>query len=78
MSTIKRTRRISWSQKSSGSGIILNDSDVDTLRTENRKLRAAVQHLTDELRDAHERIAHLAQELARVRAMVPSQGPSTS
>ncbi len=27
-------------------------SDVDTFRTENRKLRATVKHLTDELKNA--------------------------
>ncbi len=57
----------------------LTDRDhPDTLRTENRKLRTTVKHLTDELQDAHERIAFLASELGRVRAMVPSRGSRTS
>jgi hypothetical protein len=59
-------------------GDTLSDSDyLDLLRTENRHLRASVHHLEVELRDAHERIAFLAQELARVRQRLP-RGPSTS
>jgi hypothetical protein len=52
--------------------------DLDALRTENRRLLAKVHHLEVELRDAHERIAFLAQELDRVRQTLPRQGPSTS
>ncbi len=37
--------------------------ELDILRTENLKLRATVKHLTDELKNAQERIAFLAQEL---------------
>ncbi len=52
------------------------DDDVEALRAENRRLRAAVKHLEDELVNAQERIAFLSQELARVRAKLPP-GPST-
>ncbi len=51
--------------------------DLDALHAQNRRLRAQVHHLEVELKVANERIAFLAQELARVRAMVPTQGPST-
>jgi prefoldin subunit 5 len=47
------------------------DDAVEALRAENRRLRAAVKHLQDELANAQERIAFLSQELARVRAKLP-------
>ncbi len=52
--------------------------DLDTLRTENRRLRATIHHLEVELKDAHERIAFLVHELASVTTILPRQGPSTS
>ncbi len=52
--------------------------DLDILITENRRLSAQVHRLEVELKDAQERIAFLARELDRVRAMVPFSGPSTS
>ncbi len=47
------------------------DDAVEALRAENRRLRAAVKHLQDELANAQERIAFLSQELARVRTKLP-------
>ncbi len=47
------------------------DADIEVLRTEDRRLRAEVKHLKDELANAQERIAFLAQELARTRAKLP-------
>jgi predicted nucleic acid-binding Zn-ribbon protein len=53
------------------------DDDTEALRAENRKLRSRVKHLEDELANAQERIAFVAQELTRIRAKLPP-GPSTS
>jgi TolA-binding protein len=51
-------------------GSVRND-EGEALRAENRRLRAAVTHLEDELANAQERIAFLSQELTRVRAKLP-------
>jgi cell division septum initiation protein DivIVA len=55
----------------------MNNDEVEALHTENRRLRAEVKHLKDELANAQERIAFLSQELTRIRAKLP-RGPSTS
>ncbi len=58
-------------------GPSMADDDTEALRVENRKLRARIKHLEDELANAKEQIAFLAQELTRIRARLP-RGPSTS
>lgn len=55
-------------------GPVRANDQLDDLRTENRRVRAQVHHLTVELRDARERIAFPAQELDGVRGRHRGRG----